>query len=48
MLASLLADLAIAAVIVAWTFLATVRWARFESTPRRPLPSWAHTDQERR
>ncbi|MFF7561932.1 hypothetical protein ACFZB4_18415 [Streptomyces pseudovenezuelae] len=44
--AELLAALAITALTVAWTFLATVHWAR----PRRrnhprPAPSWARTDR---
>lgn len=32
---ALLADLAITALTAAWTFLATVRWARFGNDNRR-------------
>lgn len=36
-MAALLADLAIAALTVAWTFLATVRWARIgHDSPTKP------------
>ncbi|MEV8432024.1 hypothetical protein ACWHLZ_27940 [Streptomyces chartreusis] len=46
MIAELLASFAIAAVIVAWTFLATVRWARFgNDTPTRPTPTWARRNR---
>ncbi|MFE7273014.1 hypothetical protein [Streptomyces sp. NPDC057623] len=48
MIASLLASFAIAAVIVAWTFLATVRWARFgtdQPTPPRRTPTWARRNR---
>lgn len=51
MIASLAADLAIAAVTVAWTFLATVRWARFgadQPAPRRPTPAWAQQPRRTR
>lgn len=33
MISDLLSALAVVAVVVAWTFLATVRWARFDRTP---------------
>lgn len=46
MIASLLGSLAITAVIVAWTFLATVRWARFgNDNPTRPTPTWARRNR---
>jgi hypothetical protein len=32
-IADLLSALAIVVLVVAWTFLATVRWARFDHTP---------------
>ena len=46
MIAEILASLAIAAVIVAWTFLATVRWARFgNDNPPRHTPTWARRNR---
>ncbi|GAX57275.1 hypothetical protein SO3561_08845 [Streptomyces olivochromogenes] len=33
MIADLLSAVAIVALVCAWTFLATVRWARFDRTP---------------
>lgn len=48
MIAEILAPFAIAAVTVAWTFLATVRWARFgndQPTPPRHTPTWARRNR---
>lgn len=47
MIAEVLSSLVIAAVIVAWTFLATVRWARFgnDQPTTRPTPTWARRNR---